>query len=485
MTFRRKIYEEKLKIFRAVNSISDILLTVIAWQGAFMLREFLWDQKVVGFKALQGGDHGWLVFGAIAVFAVPVLFKINKLYPTSRLKKPSDVVIRIFKSVLELILLFMMVSFVFHVCPANRSLIFIFGFMLFAIFSIKEYLVKKIFFILIKKHAQFKTCIVIGRPKEVGVILEKLQGRDLGLRVEGVIYTGEDNKEAKEQSAKSRILGHLDDLELILEDKSVELVIIASNLGFEEYIENIIFTCEERGVEVWLKYTFFDLRIAKVDSGYLDNVPMLIFSSTPPYNWDLFVKTLFDLVLCLMFLPIFGIFFIFIGIGIKISSPGPILFRQKRGGLYGKPFIFYKFRTMYKDAEQRREELQKFNMVKGPAFKIKNDPRVFAFGRFLRKTSLDELPQLLNVLKGDMSIVGPRPALFNQDDLVALRTEKGVHQMIPGITGWAQTHGRDEIPIPVKVELDEHYLKKQSLWLDMKILMLSLQQAFSGKDVSH
>ncbi|HKL20275.1 MAG TPA: sugar transferase, partial [Tichowtungia sp.] len=106
-------------------------------------------------------------------------------------------------------------------------------------------------------------------------------------------------------------------------------------------------------------------------------------------------------------------------------------------------------------------------------------------GRVLRRTSLDELPQLINVIKGDMSVVGPRPALFNQDDLIALRTEKGVHVLIPGITGWAQTHGRDEIPIPQKVELDEYYVKNRSFFLDMKILWLSVLQAFSGKDVSH
>jgi O-antigen biosynthesis protein WbqP len=133
-----------------------------------------------------------------------------------------------------------------------------------------------------------------------------------------------------------------------------------------------------------------------------------------------------------------------------------------------------KFRTMRIDTPQVATHLM-------------TDPAKYVtkVGRFLRRTSLDELPQLLNVIRGDMTVVGPRPALFNQDDLISQRTDKGVHALVPGITGWAQTHGRDEIPIPQKVDLDEYYLKNRSFFLDMKILWLSVMQAFSGKDVSH
>jgi O-antigen biosynthesis protein WbqP len=185
-------------------------------------------------------------------------------------------------------------------------------------------------------------------------------------------------------------------------------------------------------------------------------------------------KRLFDicssLALFVATLPLF----IAIWIAVKMTSPGPLFHISDRVGRDNKIFRMLKFRTMRIDTPQVATHLM-------------TDPAKYVtpVGCFLRKTSLDELPQLLNVIKGEMSVVGPRPALFNQDDLVALRTEKGVHRLMPGITGWAQTHGRDEIPIPQKVDLDAYYLEQQSFVLDMKILWLSLKQAFAGVGVSH
>jgi O-antigen biosynthesis protein WbqP len=187
-----------------------------------------------------------------------------------------------------------------------------------------------------------------------------------------------------------------------------------------------------------------------------------------------FAKRLFDisssLALFLVILPLFAV----LAAAVKLTSSGPVFHVSKRVGRNNELFNMLKFRTMRINTPQVATHLM-------------TDPAryVTPVGRFLRKTSLDELPQLLNVIKGDMSVVGPRPALFNQDDLVALRTEKGVHQLVPGITGWAQTHGRDEIPIPQKVDLDEFYLKNRSFRLDMIILWLSLRQAFTGENVSH
>jgi O-antigen biosynthesis protein WbqP len=187
-----------------------------------------------------------------------------------------------------------------------------------------------------------------------------------------------------------------------------------------------------------------------------------------------FLKRLFDLWSSLALLLAVSPLFAVLAATVKLTSPGPVFHVSKRVGRNNDLFNMFKFRTMRTDTPQVATHLM-------------TDPAryVTPVGRFLRKTSLDELPQLLNVIKGDMSVVGPRPALFNQDDLVALRTEKSVHQLTPGITGWAQTHGRDEIPIPVKVDLDEYYLKNRSFRLDMQILLLSVRQAFSGKNVSH
>jgi O-antigen biosynthesis protein WbqP len=185
-------------------------------------------------------------------------------------------------------------------------------------------------------------------------------------------------------------------------------------------------------------------------------------------------KRIFDLGsalgLFLVTLPVFAV----IAVAIKTTSPGPLFHISDRVGRHNRIFRMFKFRTMRTDTPQVATHLM-----------TEPGKYVTRVGRFLRRTSLDELPQVLNVLKGDMSVVGPRPALFNQDDLVALRTEKGVHELIPGITGWAQTHGRDEIPIPEKVELDAYYLRHRSFIMDLHILWLTARQAFTGKNVTH
>ncbi len=159
---------------------------------------------------------------------------------------------------------------------------------------------------------------------------------------------------------------------------------------------------------------------------------------------------------------------------VRLTSPGPAIYRSQRVGRDNRLFGMPKFRTMRVDTPEVATHLLE-----------KPDRWVTPIGQFLRKTSLDELPQLWSVLRGDMTLVGPRPALFNQDDLVALRTEAGVHRLRPGVTGWAQVNGRDDLPIPVKVAFDRAYLERRSLAMDLKILWLTVAQVLGREGVSH
>ena len=186
------------------------------------------------------------------------------------------------------------------------------------------------------------------------------------------------------------------------------------------------------------------------------------------------MKTFFDFSAALILMIIMAIPLIIIALSVKLTSPGSVIHWSKRVGKDNRIFLMPKFRTMYIDAPDVATHLLK-----------DYDIYLTSIGLFLRKTSLDELPQLWNVLKGDMSFVGPRPALFNQEDLIALRTEKGVHQLIPGITGWAQINGRDDISIPVKVEYDEYYLKNQSFFFDLKILGNTFFKVIKKEGVVH
>jgi len=185
-------------------------------------------------------------------------------------------------------------------------------------------------------------------------------------------------------------------------------------------------------------------------------------------------KRIFDFVMAVILSGIFAVPMLLIALLVKTSSEGPILYWSERVGLQNGIFRMPKFRTMRIDTPAVATHL-----LKNP------DEYLTPVGSFLRKFSLDELPQLWSILKGDMSFVGPRPALFNQDDLIRLRTLKGVHKIVPGITGWAQINGRDDLPIPKKVEYDSYYLDKKSFFFDMKILYMTILKVIKAEGVRH
>ena len=185
------------------------------------------------------------------------------------------------------------------------------------------------------------------------------------------------------------------------------------------------------------------------------------------------MKRIFDLISSLVGIIVLSPIILIVAIVVKITSPGPILFSQRRIGKDNKEFKIYKFRTMKIDTPNLPTHLLE-----------KPEQWITPVGKFLRKTSLDELPQLINILKGEMSIVGPRPALYNQYDLKDMRTEVGVHKLVPGLTGWAQINGRDEIPLEEKVALDKEYMNMQSFWMDIKIIFMTVFKVAKSEGVS-
>jgi O-antigen biosynthesis protein WbqP len=186
------------------------------------------------------------------------------------------------------------------------------------------------------------------------------------------------------------------------------------------------------------------------------------------------MKRAFDVILAVLALVLACIPLLIISVLVRVTSQGPAFYWSDRVGKYNVIFRMPKFRTMQVNAP-------------AVATHLLSDPDKYLtpIGGFLRKSSLDELPQLFSILKGDMSFVGPRPALFNQDDLIELRTRKGIHVLTPGLTGWAQVNGRDELPIPVKVDFDEYYLHQGSLLFDIKILCMTIFKAIRGEGVQH
>ncbi|WP_322487677.1 sugar transferase [Chloroflexus sp.] len=275
-------------------------------------------------------------------------------------------------------------------------------------------------------------------------------------------------------------LGNLDDLEQVIEQQQIQQVIIALPFWNYDRLPELAARCQQLGVEYQIAPDIYQLNFDRVDIMHLSGVPLLQPKEIQLHGLNLALKRTFDLAAVLLSLPLTLPLAAIMAFLIWIDSGRPIIFRQQRVGKHGRLFTCYKFRTMVPDAEQRRQELLAHNEADGPLFKIRDDPRVTRVGRWLRRTSLDELPQLWNVLRGEMSLIGPRPALPEE----VARYEPWHHRRLevqPGLACLPQALGRSEISFDEQVRLDIYYAENWSLSLDLRILMMVIPAILSGR----
>ncbi len=266
-----------------------------------------------------------------------------------------------------------------------------------------------------------------------------------------------------------------------LHQHSVGRVIFSASRTELGRVEAAIAACEIEGVEAWLMADFIRTSIARPAFDSLGTQPMLVFRSTPDSSWALLLKRTVDFTGALLGLVLLSPLLLAAALAVKATSPGPAIFSQARCGRHGRPFRMFKFRSMYSDAEQRRHELEVFNQMSGPVFKLENDPRITPLGRLLRKYSIDELPQLLNVLVGDMSLVGPRPLPTYEVENFANTAQRRRLSVKPGLTCLWQIEGRSELrDFETWVKLDLEYIDNWSIWLDLRILFRTVPAVLFG-----
>lgn len=267
--------------------------------------------------------------------------------------------------------------------------------------------------------------------------------------------------------------------EAILRD-IVDEVHFAINKDELTQMEDFVLKCQQQGIQVRLCLDFLPRTVSRVYLEHLHDIPLLTLSSTPDDEWLLFVKRVLDVAIATAVLPIVLPVMGVIALLVRITSAGPILYRQTRCGLGGRPFTLYKFRSMVVGADDMRDYLSERNQLDGPAFKIADDPRCTAVGRWLRKWSLDELPQLWNVLFGDMSLVGPRPPIPGEVAKYESWHRRRL-RMRPGLTCLWVVQGRNHVKFDRWMQLDMDYIDNWSLWLDLKILLCSIPVVLSGR----
>ncbi len=322
--------------------------------------------------------------------------------------------------------------------------------------------------------------VVLGTNRRARAFAEKIrERRDMGYNVIGYV----DDRSADKDGNPIEILCGISGFPEILERYVVDEVVIALPIQtFYMQIKEIMAQCTEQGITVrFIVDKLFDLPNTKSRMEYLEDTPLFSVYMGPEENWAFIVKRVVDFVLSAVFLVLLVPLFVLVGILIGLTSQGPVFFVQDRVGHNKRRFRMYKFRTMKKEAEILQEELEGLNEAEGPVFKINNDPRITKIGKILRKTSIDELPQLVNVLKGDMSLVGPRPLPLRDYRRFQKNWQKRRVSVKPGITGLWQVCGRNDLSFDRWIELDMEYIDHWSLFLDFKILMKTIPVVLSGK----
>lgn len=327
-------------------------------------------------------------------------------------------------------------------------------------------------------EAPERVVVVVGdgaRAHQIARLVE--QHRHWGFRLKGLVTV---ERTGGDEPAPCPILGNVAELPSVLTNSVVDEVVLAVPTRQLGDLEDVLLRCQELGVRVRVALQPFPHLQPRLEVETLHGVPFLTFATSPTAPLPLFGKRIMDVVLSaaalLISLPLWPV----IALAIRLSSPGPVLHRQERCGLHGRRFTLLKFRTMTADAEARREEVAHLNVLDGPAFKAPDDPRITPVGRFLRRFSLDELPQLLHVLKGEMSLVGPRPPIPAEVERYRPWQRRRL-AMKPGITGLWQVSGRSELDWATWMELDLAYIDSWSLWLDVTILLRTVPAVLSGR----
>jgi len=360
----------------------------------------------------------------------------------------------------------------------SRLLILVFGLIVFLLLLASRFAIIKFLRAVRRRGYNYRNILVVGTGKRARKYAEMICSHaEMGLRIFG--YVDDESTPQDQEILGPRIIGTLKDVPSILEKNVIDEVVVALPRRFLPQVGEIIEVCEETGVEVTLIADFFDIAIAKLHTTMFYDIPLLTFSTTPPQQFQLLLKDCVDRAGAFILLLLTSPLFLVAAAAIRLTSPGPIFFRQIRAGLNGRKFTICKFRSMRADSEQGMEELKRYNEMDGPVFKMRNDPRVTPVGRFLRRTSIDELPQLFNVLKGQMSLVGPRPPLPAEIDEYN-RWHRRRLSVKPGMTCLWQISGRNNVDFREWMNLDLLYIDNWSLWLDIRILLKTLLVVVRG-----
>jgi exopolysaccharide biosynthesis polyprenyl glycosylphosphotransferase len=463
--------KEREQQINNILGVVDVIISVFSYSIAYFVRNLFFEDK------LNSPDE-YLIIGLLIIPTWFILLKSMNLTEVHRTKSYSKIFVSYAGVVtigLGVIFLFM---FLFKLNHISRFVILTFGVMDFMILFALRITIYRILKYFRTKGFNSRNVVAIADDSSEPFIEKILENKEWGYILKYIVT----NSSKLLKKYKDVVGVHPEHVSLrnLIDINVIDEVIYCKNEINQNTLRSFIHDCEEVGVVFRMQSQLFSMPATKAHLNYFDEIPFLTFDNTPSDHFALRIKNSFSVVAAFIILLIWFPAMLFIGIMIKLTSKGPVFFKQKRVGLRGRTFHMYKFRTMVSNAEDLKENLMAVNEADGPVFKIKNDPRITKIGRILRKTGLDELPQFINVLIGDMSLVGPRPPIpaeVKQYERWQLRRLS----IKPGITcTWQVEPKRNEISFDEWMKMDLNYIDNWSNKLDLVLFLKTIKTIIKG-----
>ena len=459
------------QFFESLLFLADLLIIGLAWLFSYYIRFY---------SGLIPIEKGVPPFEIYLYLILPILliwgfvFKSFGLYRPKRMSSYFNEVFDIAKACTFSVFMLIFLTFLFRQYEYSRLVFLGFWAMTIVAMSIERIAFREVLRYLRRKGYNLRYAIIVGTGTLAEDILKRIELHpELGIKVVGFL---KDKTDAlRDKKIQSKIIGNYEDINNIIAEKKIDQVFIALSLKENDKLFEILKFLEDEMVEIRIVPDLYQLATLHGGVEEFEGVFMINLQGSPLYGWNRVMKRTADIIFSLIAILIMLPMMLIITFAIKLTSNGPVFYKQTRMGLDGKVFQMLKFRSMRIDAEKET----------GPVWASKNDPRSTRVGSFLRRTSLDELPQFINVLKGDMSIVGPRPErpVFIQDFRKKIPKYMLRHKMKAGITGWAQVNGwRGNTDLNKRIECDLFYIENWSLLFDIKILWLTIWKGLINKN---
>jgi exopolysaccharide biosynthesis polyprenyl glycosylphosphotransferase len=474
------VFDRRSKLLGTITLLHDLGVTCVAFVAAYLLRTFLvhfafFSEHLPGIYPFS--HYLPLLIAFLVIWAIVGYF--SSFYRDLELSNPIQLILNIVSQLAIVLVVIYAGLYLFRRTDISRTYVLLIGVVDFVLLLLGRSMSYWGVSLMRERLRRYHYLLIVGcgpRAREMATLIEESRG--MGLRLKGFVDT--DVCDTPTDKLGGYDVFPLASVGGILQNHVVDEVIFAVNLQELARLEPVMQHCADLGIRTRVQLEFLPPAYSRI---YLENfrdVQLLSLSSAPDSELRLFFKRVIDVVLSVASLVVFSPVLLTIAALIRITSPGPVLFRQTRCGLGGRRFMLYKFRSMINDAEQMRAELHQLNELDGPVFKISDDPRITPVGRGLRRFSLDELPQLWNVFRGDMSFVGPRPAVPEEVEQYEDWQRRRL-RMRPGLTCTWVLEGRSHVDFNRWMQLDLKYIDNWSLWLDAKIFLRTIPIVLSGR----